>query len=134
MAGAPSPRASSGNLSGADVATTPEGKVKDKIKAICKERGAYYAMPVMNGMASNGTPDFLICYKGCFIAVEAKAGKGKTTALQQVRLREILKAEGTPLVLNEKNYVELSEVFDAIDEGFKKPVVDDTFSLLGFAQ
>ena len=52
---------------------TPESKVKDKIKAICKARGAYYAMPVMGGMASNGTPDFLISYKGRFIAVEAKA-------------------------------------------------------------
>ncbi len=53
---------------------TPESKVKDKIKAQCKARGAYYAMPVMGGMASNGTPDFLICYKGQFIAVVLYSG------------------------------------------------------------
>jgi NADPH:quinone reductase-like Zn-dependent oxidoreductase len=113
---------------------TPEGKVKDKIKATCKARGAYYAMPVMNGMASNGTPDFLICYKGCFIAVEAKAGKGKATALQLVRLREILSAGGAPLIINEENIDSLAEVFDAIDDGFTRPVVDENFKLLAFGE
>ena len=112
---------------------TPESKVKDKIKAICKARGAYYAMPVMGGMASNGTPDFLICYKGCFIAIEAKAGKGKATALQLVRLKEILVAEGTPLIINEDTITAFTEVLDAIDEGFRTPVVDENYRLLAFA-
>jgi hypothetical protein len=110
---------------------TPESKVKDKIKAICKTRGAYYAMPVMAGMASNGTPDFLICYKGYFVAVEAKAGKGRATALQLVRLKEILVAGGTPLVINESTTQSLADVFDAIDAGFTKPVVDESYLLLG---
>lgn len=112
---------------------TPESKVKDKIKAICKARGAYYAMPVMGGMASNGTPDFLICYKGCFIAVEAKAGKGKPTALQLVRLKEILTAGGTPLVINEGTVLALKDVFDAIDDGFTRPVVDENYQLIAHA-
>ena len=94
---------------------TPESKVKDKIKAICKARGAYYAMPVMAGMASNGTPDFLICYKGRFLAVEAKAGKGKPTALQLVRLNEIDKAGGEAMVINEDNIVALTQTLDGID-------------------
>lgn len=113
---------------------TPESKVKDKIKAICKERGAYYAMPVMGGMASNGTPDFLICYKGCFIAIEAKAGKGKTTALQNVRLGEIRKAGGSPLVVNESNVSDLTNVFDAIDAGYTAVVIDDKFQFVGLAE
>ena len=112
---------------------TPESKVKDKIKAICKERGAYYAMPVMGGMASNGTPDFLICYKGLFIAIEAKAGKGKATALQLVRLKEILVAKGTALIINEDTLTSFTEVLDAIDEGFRTPVVDENYQLLAFA-
>ena len=112
---------------------TPESKVKDKIKAICKERGAYYTMPVMTGMASNGTPDFLICYKGSFIAVEAKAGKGEPTKLQLVRLREILKAGGSPMVINEDTVNWLSDTFDAIDAGFPRPVVDENFNVVGRA-
>ncbi len=113
------------------MAKTPEGKVKDAIKALCKARGAYYAMPVMAGMASNGTPDFLICYKGVFIAVEAKAGKGTTTALQKVRLREIAAAGGTALVVNESGVSDLADVFDGIDSGFRRVVTYEGVTLAG---
>lgn len=92
------------------MAKTPEAKVKDKIKALCKEYGAYYTMPVMTGMASNGTPDILVCHNGLFAGVEAKAGKGKPTKLQMVRLVEIRRAGGTALVINENN-LELLESF-----------------------
>lgn len=91
-------------------AVTPEKKVKDKIKALCKKYGAYYTMPVMRGMGSNGTPDILVCHGGLFAGVEAKAGKGKPTKLQMVRLTEILRAGGTALVINEDN-LELLESF-----------------------
>jgi|SRR5690554_3523548 len=85
------------------MAATPEKKVKDKIKALCKQYGAYYTMPVMTGMATNGTPDILVCCAGVFAGVEAKAGKGKPTKLQMVRLREIRDAGGTALIINENN-------------------------------
>lgn len=91
-------------------ATTPEKKVKEKIKALCKKYGAYYAMPVMQGMANNGTPDFLVCHNGLFAGVEAKAGKGKPTKLQMVRLVEILRAGGSAMVINENN-IHLLESF-----------------------
>lgn len=92
------------------MAKTPEAKVKDKIKALCKKHDAYYTMPVMTGMASNGTPDILVCHNGLFAGVEAKAGKGKPTKLQMVRLVEIRRAGGTALVINEDN-LELLESF-----------------------
>ena len=85
------------------MAATPEKKVKDKIKALCKQYGAYYTMPVMTGMATNGTPDILVCCAGVFAGAEAKAGKGKPTKLQMVRLREIRDAGGTALIINENN-------------------------------
>jgi hypothetical protein len=85
------------------MAKTPEVKVKDKIKALCKTYGAYYAQPIGMGMASNGTPDMLVCHRGQFAGVEAKAGKGKPTKLQMVRLEEILAAGGASLVINENN-------------------------------
>lgn len=113
---------------------TPESKVKDKIKAICKARGAYYAMPVMGGMASNGTPDFLISYKGQFIAVEAKAGRGKPTPLQLVRLKEIAASGAVALVIREDNIASLSEVFDNIDSGFGHAVTDEEYRLVAFAE
>lgn len=91
------------------MAKTPEVKVKDKIKAMCKEVGAYYAMPVMQGLASNGTPDFLVCHQGYFAGVEAKAGKGKPTRLQLIRLKEILEAGGSVLIINEENLSQLKQ-------------------------
>ena len=85
------------------MANTPEKKVKERVKALCKHYGAYFTMPVMTGMASNGTPDFLICRAGQFAGVETKAGRGKPTKLQMVRLTEIVRSGGTALVINEHN-------------------------------
>jgi len=85
------------------MAATPEKKVKDKIKKMVKEQGGYCAMPVMQGMASNGTPDILVCCEGYFAGVEAKAGKGQPTKLQLVRLQEIASAGGAALIINEAN-------------------------------
>jgi len=57
---------------------TPEGRVKARIKALLKAFGAYYHMPVMNGMGEPSL-DFIVCGDGIFIAIEAKAwGKHPT--------------------------------------------------------
>lgn len=85
------------------MADTPEAKVKKKIKATLNEHDIYYAMPVGSGFGNSGVPDFLCCVNGRFVAIEAKAGRGTTTALQQKHLREIEKAGGVSLVLNEES-------------------------------
>jgi Holliday junction resolvase len=85
------------------MASTPEAKVKAKIKAVLKEYGVYYAMPIGSGYGNSGVPDFLCCVNGKFLAIEAKAGKGTTTALQEKNLREIREAGGITLVANEDN-------------------------------
>ena len=85
------------------MASTPEAKVKAKIKAILKAHGVYYAMPIGTGYGNSGVPDFLCCVNGMFVAIEAKAGKGETTALQEKNLKSIKDAGGIPLVINENN-------------------------------
>ena len=85
------------------MASTPEAKVKKQIRAILDGYGAYYAMPIGSGYGNSGVPDFLVCYKGWFIGIEAKAGKGKTTALQDLNLDNIKKAGGLTLIINEFN-------------------------------
>jgi hypothetical protein len=52
-------------------------------------------------------PDFLACHEGQFIGIEAKAGKGKTTALQEDNLQRIRDSGGVSLVINETNLHEL---------------------------
>ena len=85
------------------MAQTPEAKVKAKIKTILKAHGAYYAMPIGTGLGNSGVPDFLVCHNGKFLGIEAKAGKGKTTALQEKNLRDIDRAGGLTLVITEEN-------------------------------
>ena len=92
---------------------TPESKVKQACVKIFKEHGVYYFFPVMNGMGRAGIPDIICCVNGKFLAVECKAGKGKTTALQDMEIAAIRKAGGTAFVINENN---INEIEDFINE------------------
>lgn len=74
------------------MATTPEGKVKDGIKLLLKRYGAYYHMPVQNGMGEP-TLDFVCCAKGRFFAIEAKALGKLPTPRQEVTISK-MKASG----------------------------------------
>jgi pantoate kinase len=85
------------------MAATPESKVKAKIKAILKAHNIYYAMPIGTGYGNSGVPDFLCCINGKFVAVEAKAGKGTTTALQEKNLKNIIESGGDAWVVSEIN-------------------------------
>lgn len=85
------------------MAMTPEKKVKQRAVAQLKAMGAYYFYPATGGYGSSGVPDIVCCYQGRFIGIECKAGKGKTTALQDKNLHEIRTAGGTALVVNEEN-------------------------------
>jgi hypothetical protein len=88
---------------------TPEGLVKKTIKAVLAHHGVYYAMPLGAGFGVAGVPDFLCCVDGVFLAVEAKAGKGKTTPLQDRQIAAIQAAGGHALVIRETNIHELEE-------------------------
>lgn len=98
---------------------TPERKVKDKVKKVLKELGAYYAMPATGGYGSSGVPDFLVCYRGRFIGLECKANGGKTTALQEKNLEDIRKNDGVAFVVHEHNVGNLRELLIVFVEGIK---------------
>jgi len=82
---------------------TPEKKVKLKVVAILKSFGAYYFYPVTGGYGASGVPDIVGCYMGKFFAIECKAGKGKTTALQEKNIAQIIGQGGLAIVVNEDN-------------------------------
>lgn len=86
---------------------TPEGKVKKAVKDYLKGIGAWYYMPVSNGMGRVGCPDILACYNGKFIAIETKApGKRKNvTPNQQREIDEITHANGLALVVDDVEQV-----------------------------
>jgi pantoate kinase len=95
------------------MAATPEVKVKKQIRKILDDMGVYYAMPIGSGYGNSGVPDFLVCADGRFVGIEAKAGKGKTTALQDRELYRIQQAGGIALVINEDNLHQLKELLNA---------------------
>ena len=57
---------------------TPEGKVKEKVKKLLKAHGAYYHMPVQNGMGAPSL-DFIGCHRGLYYGIETKAGNKQPT-------------------------------------------------------
>lgn len=106
------------------MAATPEGRVKTKVKAELKRRGAWHYMPVQNGMGVVGIPDIIACYMGFFIAIETKAPNKnpttneqrwkKATPNQQHRLSEIRQAEGIALVVDD--VAQVIAVLDVLDK------------------
>lgn len=102
------------------MAKTPEGAVKDAIKKVLAAHGViratsilqpdeachgWYYMPVSNGMGVHGIPDFIICYKGRFIGIEAKAPKGEPTKAQLINIDLITKAGGVVFVCRDASDV-----------------------------
>lgn len=92
------------------MAKTPEGAVKAAVKKLLDEMGIYHFSPVQNGMGRAGIPDIIGCYNGRFLGIECKAGKGKTTALQDLELEKIRQAKGFAYVVNENNLQDLKEL------------------------
>lgn len=91
------------------MAMTPEAKVKKAVCAVLDDFGIYYFKPPANGFGRSGIPDIIMCANGKFGAVECKAGKGKTTALQERELDRIESAGGFVFVAREDNIQELKE-------------------------
>jgi hypothetical protein len=96
---------------------TPEKRVKVVVRRLLDELQAYYVMPVTGGYGTQGAPDFLVCHRGKFIGIETKAGRGKTTALQDMNLQRIRTAGGVALVVYETDIEMLREVLYKIEIG-----------------
>jgi predicted house-cleaning noncanonical NTP pyrophosphatase (MazG superfamily) len=93
---------------------TPEGKVKTAVKRMLVELGVYFFMPPGVGYGRAGIPDIVACCSGRFLAIECKAGKGTTTALQDRELALIEEAGGFIFVARENNLEELCDLIEAI--------------------
>lgn len=72
----------------------PESKFKKEIKQFLKSIGAYYAIIPGGAYGTNGSPDMVVCYKGMFIGIEAKANEGVQSEWQKNHQRQIERAGG----------------------------------------
>ena len=83
------------------MASTPEGKVKKKIKKLLDNTlDLYYKMPVPSGYGKSGL-DFHGCFRGSYFAIEAKAPGKEPTKLQEDTMRRIEAAGGVVFVISE---------------------------------
>jgi len=100
--------------------TTPETKVKRAVVKILDAHQAYHFFPATHGYGRSGVPDIVACYKGYFVGIECKAGKGVPTALQLRELRLIEEAGGYSMVVREDTTELLESVLATIDDRSKK--------------
>jgi Holliday junction resolvase len=91
------------------MAMTPEAKVKKRVKEMLDHLEIYHFSPPGMGLGRSGIPDLICCANGHFVAIECKAGKGQTTALQERELNAITIANGHVFVARESNLEELYE-------------------------
>ena len=68
-----------------------------------KEHGGQYG--------TAGIPDIIVCYKGRFIALEAKVGRNKPTRLQAATIEQIRRAGGVAAVV--RSVEEVEEIMEA---------------------
>lgn len=103
-------------------AMTPEGKVKARIKEVLNKYkpDLWYFMPRGSTLGRSGIPDFVCCFRGLTIGIEAKTVLGKLSPRQMLELRSIRKAGGFVLVVNETNINTLDGVIQCLTEHERK--------------
>jgi hypothetical protein len=78
---------------------TPERKVKEGVKKLLKLHGAYYLMPVMNGMGAPAL-DFHCIQNGRAFCIETKAPGKKPTPRQLLTIQSVVEAGGRCFVVD----------------------------------
>lgn len=112
---------------------TPERKVKEQVKKQLKqfEPNIYYFFPATGGYGRNGVPDIVGCLNGRFFSIECKAGRGRTTALQDKELASIKQAGGSAWVLNELTVQHLDLLLSSLLGGPNKTKDTDEIDEIG---
>jgi hypothetical protein len=99
--------------------STPEKKVKDKVKRMLAERKAYYFMPATHGYGSSGVPDIIACLDGIFLGIECKANGNKPTALQMKNLSELSSQGGVGVVVDETGLTHFEKLLTDLNQELK---------------
>lgn len=68
-------------------------------------------------MSILGDPDFMLCIRGLFVALELKDTKGALSKMQEYKLGEIDRTGGVALVADPRNWPEVREILANLDHG-----------------
>ena len=94
-----------------------EKQVKDAVKKLLDDVGAWYYMPVQTGFGAHGIPDFVCCVAGKFLGVETKFGGNVQSAWQLKQELAIDRASGVYLVITEKDLPLLEATLQELAQG-----------------
>ena len=82
------------------MASTPEGKVKAKVKRLLKKYDCYQFWPVQTGYGAP-TLDCIACCQGHFIGIETKAPGKRPTPRQLLTIDDMKEAGAAVIVIGE---------------------------------
>jgi len=102
-----------------DMAQKAESVFKHRVREYLKNLENTWFVKT-NQVVLRGTPDFLLCVNGMFIAMELKARAKdveKKPTLQSNNLLKINKANGIGLFVYPENWVKVSAVLKTLSEG-----------------
>jgi hypothetical protein len=102
-----------------EITYTNEGDVKKQIKKLLNQHGWFWWMPPANGFGRTGIADFNALRGGVFLAIEAKFGSNKPTAMQVGFLESVASEDGMAFVVNEKNLDALAVWLERFDQAVK---------------
>ena len=89
------------------MATTPEGKIKNKLDKMLKYEKVWYYSPQAGPFGRAGVPDRVAILGGQFLGIECKADRSKKpTALQLKCMQEIEDAGGKCFVVFDEESIE----------------------------
>lgn len=98
--------------------TTSKSETALKVKCadwLKRQSHVWFFKVFGNGIQDGGVPDFIICYRGRFVAIELKRpdGQGKLEKRQEAQLRRISEAGGVAVVID--SFENFKRVFERID-------------------
>ena len=108
----------------------PETYLQRSIRTLIQKRGGYAIKQHGSMISEPGIPDILACYKGFFLAIEAKE-VGKTPSKQQgIHIRNIKKSCGITCVIWDIDKLKI--VLDIIDnyETYNEPYTTTIMKIL----
>ena len=82
-----------------------EKRVKERVKRILRNHGAWWHMPVQRGHGAPGL-DFHVCHHGRFLGIETKRPGKSPTPRQELTMEAIKGARGHVLVFGEEYFEE----------------------------
>lgn len=99
------------------MATKPETQFRKKVRSdLTKlaQLGGPIFFEAIQQRAIKGSPDYILCVRGHFIALELKAPGGSISPIQEAKLNAIGRASGTAFLVEPSGWAEVYGVISAL--------------------